>query len=168
MSNVTVFDFGSQGIRFEQRGDRVWVCLTDMAKANGKQVNDFTRLSSTTEFIERYEKHTGIPVLSSNTDGVVSFKSTQEYLVKLQSIVGIPIISSQVGGDVSTTERYGNSHNGNFTRLSSTTEFIERYEKHMGFPIISTITEGIVSFLSKITDSPLEGRSFYTLLNYLV
>jgi hypothetical protein len=69
MTSLTVFDFGSQGIRFEQSGDRVWVCLTDMAKANGKLVADWARL-----------------------------KSTQEYLIKLQSVMGIPITETTQGG----------------------------------------------------------------------
>jgi hypothetical protein len=74
MSSLTVLDFGSQGIRFEQRGDRVWVCLTDMAKASDKRVNNWSQLNS-----------------------------TQEYLTELETITGIPVISSQVGGDVSNT-----------------------------------------------------------------
>jgi hypothetical protein len=69
MTNLTVFDFGNKGIRFERRGDRMWVSLTDMAKATGKQVNDYTRSKSATLFIEEFESVTGIPVTETVQGG---------------------------------------------------------------------------------------------------
>jgi hypothetical protein len=62
MKSLTVLDFAGKNIRFERRSDRVWVSLTDMAKAAGKQVNDYTRSKSATEFLAEFESVTGIPV----------------------------------------------------------------------------------------------------------
>lgn len=39
-----------------------YVCLTDMATANGKKTNDWMRLDSTTEYLAAFELATGIPV----------------------------------------------------------------------------------------------------------
>jgi KilA-N domain len=66
VSNLTVFNFKSNNIRFEQRGDRVWVNLTDMAKASGKLFADWNRLNSTTEFLQGLEGIMGIPIIQSN------------------------------------------------------------------------------------------------------
>jgi KilA-N domain len=66
---LSVFEFNSKGIRFEQRGDRVWACLTDMAKASGKKVNHWNDLKSTSEFIQELESIAGIPVMVSNPGG---------------------------------------------------------------------------------------------------
>lgn len=55
MTNLTVLNFSDKSIRFERRGDRVWVNLTDMAKATGKQVNDYTRSKSASEFLAELE-----------------------------------------------------------------------------------------------------------------
>lgn len=46
-------------IRWREDG---YGCLTDMAKATGKKVNDWIRLKSTNEFLERYSLLSGIPV----------------------------------------------------------------------------------------------------------
>jgi hypothetical protein len=62
MSSLTVLDFAGKNIRFEMRGDRVWVSLTDMAKATGKRVNDYLRLATTIEFLTEFGKSAGIPV----------------------------------------------------------------------------------------------------------
>lgn len=70
MSSLTVFDFNAQGIRFENREGRVWVCLTDMAKACNKKVNDWNRLSSTTEFLKEFEGITGISVIQSRVGNI--------------------------------------------------------------------------------------------------
>jgi len=72
MSSLTVLDFAGRNIRFEMRGDRgdrVWVSLTDMAKATGRQVNDYTRLVATVEFLAEFESITGIPVIDSKVGG---------------------------------------------------------------------------------------------------
>ena len=70
MESLTVLDFAGKNIRFERRGDRVWVSLTDMAKATGKKVNDYTRLESTIQFLREFEGIAGIPVMLSNVGGV--------------------------------------------------------------------------------------------------
>ena len=67
---LTVIDFGDKGIRFERRGDRVWVNLTDMAKATEKLVNDYTRLNATTRFLTEFETITGFPVIESRVGGI--------------------------------------------------------------------------------------------------
>jgi hypothetical protein len=74
MTNLTVFDFNAQGIRFENRDGQIWACLTDMAKASGKLVADYLRL-----------------------------KSTNEFTCKLETIMGIPVISRQMGEEASIT-----------------------------------------------------------------
>jgi hypothetical protein len=66
---LTTLDFAGKNIRFEMRGDRVWVSLTDMAAATGKKVNDYTRLGSTIEFLAEFEVTTGIPVVTSKLGG---------------------------------------------------------------------------------------------------
>ena len=55
MESLTVLDFSGKNIRFERRGDRVWVSLTDMAKATGKQVGHWNSLGSTVEFLGEVE-----------------------------------------------------------------------------------------------------------------
>jgi hypothetical protein len=40
-----------------------------MAKATGKKVNDYTRLSSTIDFLEEMEVITGIPAIESKVGG---------------------------------------------------------------------------------------------------
>jgi len=64
------FEFNSQVIRMEKRANNlIWVCLTDMAKASNKKVNDWTRLKSTEEFLTAFEVNTGFPVMESNVGG---------------------------------------------------------------------------------------------------
>jgi len=62
MSSLTVFDFESNNIRFEKRGERVWVCLTDMAKASGKLLGDWNRLKATAEFLTEFAESMGFPI----------------------------------------------------------------------------------------------------------
>lgn len=76
MTIVTAFNFQNQDIRFEQRGDRVWGCLTDMAKATNKLVADYLRLKSTVEFVTKFESNMGIPIISSQVGGDVSNTGT--------------------------------------------------------------------------------------------
>jgi hypothetical protein len=73
---LTTLDFAGKNIRFEMRGDRVWVSLTDMAKATGKKVNDYTRLSSTIDFLEEFVSVTGIPVTETNQGGIPEKQGT--------------------------------------------------------------------------------------------
>ena len=70
MSNLSVFDFNSNNIRFENREGRVWVSLTDMAKASGKQLGHWNTLKSTTEFLTVFESVIGIPIMVSNVGGL--------------------------------------------------------------------------------------------------
>jgi len=70
MSSLTVFDFQSQGIRFENRDGRVWVNLTDMAKACGKQMGHWSQLKSTNKFLSELEGIIGIPIMVSNVGGL--------------------------------------------------------------------------------------------------
>lgn len=39
-----------------------YVCLTDMANASGKQIEDWNRLKSTSEYLKAFTLATGIPV----------------------------------------------------------------------------------------------------------
>jgi hypothetical protein len=76
MSNLSVFDFNSNNIRFENREGRVWVSLTDMAKASGKRINDWNRLNATSEFLTEFEGIAGIPVMVSNVGGLPATTGT--------------------------------------------------------------------------------------------
>jgi len=76
MESLTVLDFAGKNIRFERRDDRVWVSLTDMAKATDKRVNDYTRLESTTQFLKEFESIAGIPVMVSNVGGAPEMTGT--------------------------------------------------------------------------------------------
>ena len=69
MTSLTVLDFSGKNIRFERRGDRVWVSLTDMAKATGKQVGHWNVLDSTIEYVAKFESIIGIPIMTSSPGG---------------------------------------------------------------------------------------------------
>jgi hypothetical protein len=69
MSSLTVLDFAGKNIRFENRGDRVWVSLSDMATATGKRVSNWTRLETTVEFLAEVESITQIRVIDSKVGG---------------------------------------------------------------------------------------------------
>jgi hypothetical protein len=66
---LTILDFAGKNIRFEMRGDRAWVSLTDMAKATGRQVNHWNELKDTPRLLKGFETITGIPVMVSNVGG---------------------------------------------------------------------------------------------------
>ena len=70
MTNLTILDFQSSNIRFENRDGRVWVSLTDMAKASGKLLGDWNRLDSTKEFLYALESHMGNVVIETIQGGV--------------------------------------------------------------------------------------------------
>jgi predicted GIY-YIG superfamily endonuclease len=76
MSNLSVFDFNSNNIRFENREGRVWVSLTDMAVASGKRMDNWKRLQATTEFLTEFESIAGIPVIVSNVGGLPATTGT--------------------------------------------------------------------------------------------
>jgi len=70
MSTLTVFDFQSQGIRFENRDGRVWVNLTDMSKASGKLIGGWNRLESTKEFLTELETIMQICIIESKVGNI--------------------------------------------------------------------------------------------------
>lgn len=76
MAHLTVFDYSGKNIRFEQRGDRVWVSLTDMAKATGKLVADYTRSKAATQFLSEFEGIMEIPIMVSNVGGTAETTGT--------------------------------------------------------------------------------------------
>jgi hypothetical protein len=55
MTNLTVLDFSGKNIRFERRGDRIWVSLTDMAKVTEKSVQDWISQKSVINYLENLE-----------------------------------------------------------------------------------------------------------------
>jgi hypothetical protein len=75
MSNLSVFDFNSNNIRFENREGRVWVSLTDMAKASGKRIDNWKRLQATTEFLTELENSLTSEVVLS-IEGNTAFTGT--------------------------------------------------------------------------------------------
>lgn len=76
MESLTVLDFAGKNIRFERRGDRVWASLTDMAKATGKLVADYTRSKSTTEFIEELQAVMGFTITETMQGGIPEMQGT--------------------------------------------------------------------------------------------
>lgn len=76
MTSLTVLDFSGKNIRFERRDDRVWVSLTDMAKATEKQVNDYTRSKSATEFLEELQSVMGTTVIETKRGGTPEKQGT--------------------------------------------------------------------------------------------
>ncbi len=74
--SLTLFEYQKNNIRFENRNGRVWVCLTDMAKASGKLIGNWNKS-----------------------------ESTKEFLNELESIIGFGIIQSKVGGNIPESER---------------------------------------------------------------
>lgn len=76
MTQLTVLDFAGKNIRFESRGDRVWVSLTDMAKATGKLVADYTRSKAVSQFLTEFEGIMGIPIMVSNVGGTPELTGT--------------------------------------------------------------------------------------------
>ena len=69
MTGITGLDFNGKKIRFEKRGDRVWVSLTDMAKATGKLVAGYMRNKDTKEFLAEMEVTMRIRIVTSNLGG---------------------------------------------------------------------------------------------------
>ena len=76
MTSLTVLDFSGKNIRFERRGDRVWVSLTDMAKATGKLVADYTRSKTATEFIEELQSVMEATVIKTTRGGTPEDRGT--------------------------------------------------------------------------------------------
>lgn len=76
MSTIKLLDFQSSNIRFENRDGRVWVSLTDMAKASGKLLGNWNQLNSTKEFLYALESDIGYPIFDSIQGGVPSKQGT--------------------------------------------------------------------------------------------
>ena len=76
MESLTVLDFAGKNIRFERRGDRVWVSLTDMAKATGKQVGHWTRLDGTIEYLTKLESVLQIRITETAQGGIPEAQGT--------------------------------------------------------------------------------------------
>jgi hypothetical protein len=76
VGDLTVLDFGGKNIRFERRGDRMWVNLTDMAKATGKLIGHWTRLDGTTQFLTELESIIQIRIMVSNVGGTPEMTGT--------------------------------------------------------------------------------------------
>ena len=66
---LSKFAYENNNIRFEKRNGRVWVSLTDMAKANNKKVHDWSRLNATLEFLEELQSLMGFPVTDTVQGG---------------------------------------------------------------------------------------------------
>jgi len=97
MSSLTVFDFQSQGIRFENRDGRIWVSLTDMAQASGKLFADWNRLKTTTKFLTVFAESMGIPadhiIYSNESNGSNDQRGTwaiEEVAIKFAAWCSIP------------------------------------------------------------------------------
>lgn len=76
MPNLTILDFESPNIRFENRDGRVWVSLTDMAKATGKLLGGWNRLNSTKEFLSALESVMHYGITETIQGGVPSKQGT--------------------------------------------------------------------------------------------
>lgn len=76
MESLTVLDFAGKSIRFERRGDRVWMSLTDMAKATGKQVGHWTRLDGTVEYLDKLESVLQIRITETAQGGIPESQGT--------------------------------------------------------------------------------------------
>jgi hypothetical protein len=73
---MTDLVFGGKKIRFEKRGDRVWVSLTDMAQATGKLVGNWNQLDGTTKYLSKLEAVIGIPITETNQGGIPEKQGT--------------------------------------------------------------------------------------------
>jgi hypothetical protein len=67
--NLSIFEYHSTNIRFENRDGRIWVCLTDMAKASSKLVADWARLKATKEYLQTLESVMQIPITETVQGG---------------------------------------------------------------------------------------------------
>ena len=67
---IEIVKIDGSNVAVERHGNNCWVSLTDLARRNGKQVNDWLRLKSTQEYLEvaremiaaESNPETGIPV----------------------------------------------------------------------------------------------------------
>lgn len=75
------------------RDGRVWVNLTDMAQATGKLVADWSRLTTTKEFISAFELNMGIPILDTNVNGertTIGTWGIEEVAIKFAAWCSVP------------------------------------------------------------------------------
>lgn len=71
---MTVIKHNWNDVLISQRKDDSYVCLTDMAKACDRRVNDYVRLDSTQEYLKAISVDAGIPV----SDLLLSVKSSTD------------------------------------------------------------------------------------------
>ena len=76
MANLTILDFQFSNIRFENRNGRVWVSLTDMAKASGKLLGHWNELNATKEFLSALESDIGMTISETIKGGIPSKQGT--------------------------------------------------------------------------------------------
>ena len=67
-SQLITKEYNNNLVTFDLSSDML-ISLTDMAKANGKRVNDWLRLQSTNDYLNEYSSSTGNPV-----DGIIVVK----------------------------------------------------------------------------------------------
>jgi KilA-N domain len=72
---LSLLNYSGKQIRFEQRGDRVWVSLTDMAQATGKRINNWFQLKSTTEFLSAMSDD----IVNSTIAGITAMTQPQGF-----------------------------------------------------------------------------------------
>lgn len=63
MYNITVLKYDGKSVRFDNITDRVWVSLTDMATATDTRVNNWSKLTSTKQFLKDFEEMECRPVM---------------------------------------------------------------------------------------------------------
>ncbi len=76
MTNLSIFDFESNNIRFEKRDNCIWVNLTDMAKASGKRIDNWKANSSTIKFLTTLEHSLESQVILNNIGGTTETTGT--------------------------------------------------------------------------------------------
>ncbi len=59
---MEIINHEANGLQINQRRENGYINLTQMAKANGKKLNDYLRLDTTKAFLEELSMDTGIPV----------------------------------------------------------------------------------------------------------
>jgi hypothetical protein len=97
MSNLSTSVFQNSNIRFEDRNGRVWVNLTDMAKASGKRIGDWNRLESTKQFLTGFSESMVIPIdqilVSNESQGTNEQRGTwaiEDVAIKFAAWCSIP------------------------------------------------------------------------------
>ncbi len=79
---IEIVKIDGSNVAIERHGNNCWVSLTDLARKNGKQVNDWLRLKSTQEYLEVAKK-----MINRNGDSRIE---------DIQSKTGIPVLVEPV------------------------------------------------------------------------